>query len=259
MKLSSLLLKAAVICGLTTTAIATVPSAIAQVGMSPLFIESEASRGRAQGVLTLINSSDESMRVRLYAEPFTFNQDGFVSLPADEKDLSPYLQFSPREVVIPARSDQRVRLLGTFPPGLADGEYKAVVFAEELEPSSTDSNGVAIKARVGTTVYMRQGQLSAELTNINAIPSEQSIDLIVENMGLATARPQVKWTLHRDGEEIAEGEEVAHTVVAKSSRKVPLPLSEALPTGSYTLSGKLIWTTLEEDYSQPFELPVVVP
>lgn len=259
MSLYSLLLKAAFLCGVTTTAITAAVPVKAQVGMSPLFVESEAVRGRAQGVLTLINSTDRPMRIRMYAEPFAFDREGFVSLPVDEADLSPYLQFSPREVVVEAKSDQRVRLLGTFPPSLADGEYRAVVFAEELTDSSAVDNGLAVKARVGTTVYMRQGELSAELSSLDVMHNGQSLDLIVGNQGLATARPRVEWTLLRDGEEVAKGEEGAHTVMAQGDRKIALSLPKILPTGNYTLSGKLAWTTLTEDYFQPFELPVMVP
>ena len=258
MKLFSLLLRAAAIGGLMSSFTIALP-ATAQVGMSPLFMESQAQRGRAQDVLTLINSTDRPMRMRVYSEPFTFNRDGFASLPSDENDLSPYLQFSPREIVVAPNSEQRVRLLGMFPPNLPAGEYRAAVFAEELVDSTNATSNVAIKARVGTTVYMRQGELSAELSGSSAKYSGDALDVIVENRGLATARPRVAWTLVKDGVEVASGERTAHTVIAKSDRKISLALPEALSAGSYTLTGKLDWTMLGERYSHPFELPVLVP
>ena len=259
MNLSSIFIKAAIAGSLAANFIGISP-AIAQVGISPLAIESEAVKGRAQGVLTVINSSDQPKRVRIYSEPFTFNQNGFVSLSSDPSDLSPYLQFSPREVVINAESEQRIRLLGTFPPDFPAGEYRAIIFAEELrDSSSAEANVANVSARVGTTVYMRQGDLSADLSGISVTPDGSALNLLVQNSGQATARPMVRWTLLQAGVEIAKGEEASHTVVTNSDRNIPLTLPEALPAGSYTVSGELVWATLEEPYSASFELPVLIP
>lgn len=162
--------------------------ATAQVRLAPLFLEEQVERGRARGVITLTNITEQPIRVRLYAEPFTYRREGFVSLADSPADLSPYLQFSPREVEIAPGREQRIRLLGTFPPSLADGEYRAVVFAEELVPQSGSNRSVALRARVGSTVYMRQGALSADISGQSAqvIAEDQSVDLIVANRGQAT-------------------------------------------------------------------------
>ena len=265
MKFFSLLFKSTLLVGgITVSLLAALPAA-AQVGMSPLFLEIEAVRGRSQGVVTLINSSDEPIRARVYSEPFTYEQNGFVSLQEDADDLSPYLQFSPREVVIAPKSTQRVRLLGLFPPSLQEGEYRAAIFAESLFDGSTEESSAVINARIGTTVYMRQGELSAALSmdpsGLSVTSDRQSIELIITNQGQATARPQVAWMLvgNADGAEIASGKEDMRTVVAEGDRKFPIALPDILPTGSYTLSGELVWTTLEDSYSQPFELPLMVP
>ena len=256
--LSSLFIKTAFLSGLATSLTVSLP-ALAQVGMSPLFIEAEAVRGRAQGVVTLINSTDRPIRARVYSEPFTFEKDGFTSLIEDADDLAPYLQFSPREVVIAPQSEQRVRLLGQFPPSLPAGEYRAAIFAEELLDSANLESSVAIKARVGTTVYMRQGRLSPDLSGLSAVVEGQSIELLVANQGQATARPSVQWTLLQDGVEIASGEEGVHTVVAEGDRNFSLPLPTALPAGNYSLTGEFVWMTLDAGYTEAFELPVLVP
>lgn len=258
MNLSSLLVRAAFFAGLTTNLTVSLP-AVAQVGMSPLFIEAEATRGRSQGVVTLINSTDRPIRARVYSEPFTFEKDGFTSLIEDADDLAPYLQFSPREVVIEPNSEQRVRLLGQFPPSLPAGEYRAAVFAEELLDSESLESNIAINARVGTTVYMRQGELSAELSALEASIGEKSIELSVANKGDATARPSVNWTLLQNGVEVASGQESVRTIVAEGDRNFSLPLPTALPSGSYTLAGEFTWITLETGYTEAFELPVLVP
>jgi hypothetical protein len=243
----------------------------AQLGLSPLVLEEQAQRGRSQGVITLLNSTDHPVRARVYSEPFTYDQNGFVSLtsaPASAPaDLSPYLQFSPREVVIPAGAEQRVRVLSLFPSDLPEGEYRAVLFAEELAertPGNTpDNNAVAaIKVRIGATVYVHQGELSAELSGQSAAlaSDRQMLELVVSNQGQATARSRVSWQLSQNGgSEIAAGVMDEQTVIAGGDRLFSLPLSDALPSGSYSLQGEIHWVTLGEAHSRPFTLPVMVP
>lgn len=241
--------------------------AFAQLGLSPLVLEEQAQRGRSQGVITLLNSTDRPIRARVYSEPFTYGQNGFVSLTSAPADLSPYLQFSPREVVIPAGAEQRVRVLSLFPSGLPEGEYRAVLFAEELTEVTADNTlgndaVAAIKVRIGATVYVHQGDLSADLSGQSAAlaSDRQTLELVVSNQGQATARSRVNWQLlQNDGSEMAAGETDEQTVIAGGDRLFSLPLSDALPSGSYSLQGEIHWVTLGEAHTRPFTLPVMVP
>ena len=254
------LLSTAVLGGFLSSLMLGLP-AVAQLGVSPVFLEAQAERGRAQGVITFRNSTDSPIRARVYSEPFTYHQDGFATLSESPEDLSPYLQLSPREAVIAPGGTQRVRLLGLFPPSLPAGEYRAVIFAEELADSTQPAGNVMIRARIGTTVYMRQGELSAELLGVDAMPRDQAIDLLVENQGTATARAEVRWQLDHEGSAMAivSGEVEPYTIVAQKDRRIGIALPDTLPSGRYTLRGELLWTTLGEYSTQPFELPVLIP
>ena len=53
--------------------------AIAQVGASPIVIESQAVRGRSESVININNASDEPIRVRIFAAPFTYKREGSIS------------------------------------------------------------------------------------------------------------------------------------------------------------------------------------
>lgn len=246
---------------LAASFVAALPAS-AQLGVSPLFLEEQVVRGRGQGVITFTNNTNKSIRARVYAEPFAYERNGFVSVSEDATDLSPYLQFSPRESVIEPGTQQQVRLLGLFPPSLPDGEYRTVVFAEELTERSQEGSNVAIKARIGTTVYMRQGELSANIVGLAAAPAQENnqvLELLVNNKGAATARTNVRWKLQQDSGEIASGEVEGYTVMAGGDRAISLPLPSALPSGRYTLTGDLHWVTLGKGLSEPFELSVLVP
>ncbi len=231
------------------------PIALAQVGVSPLVIQVQAQRGKAQGIIKVKNTTNKPSRVRIYTEPFTYKREqGFQILEQSERDLAPYLRFSPREMTIPPESERRVRLFAQFPPSLPDGEYRTVVFAESLtEARDAQQNLVGIVARIGTTVYVRKGDLQPNLEVENAVydHKEYQINLLVTNSGQASALPQLTWKISQNGKLIAEGETPETTIITEGDRflqilptiedekGVPQPLR--LKPGNYELSGELIW------------------
>ncbi len=231
------------------------PIALAQIGASPLVIQVQAQRGKAQGIISVRNTTNEPTRVRIYTEPFTYEREqGFQILEQSEQNLAPYLRFSPREMTIPPQSERRVRLLTQFPPSLPDGEYRAVVFAESLtESRDAQQNLVGIVARIGTTVYVRKGDLQPNLAveNIFYDQKEQKIKVLVSNSGQASALPELTWKITQNGKLVAEGETPETTVIREGERVlqisptiedengVPKPLP--LKSGNYQLSGELIW------------------
>ncbi|PAX45757.1 P pilus assembly protein, chaperone PapD, partial [Brunnivagina elsteri CCALA 953] len=88
--------------GLLSTVILWAGTAQAQVSLSPMIIEAQSSRGQAKGIINITNNSDETFRARVYAESFTYDKEkGFQTIPSSPNDLKPYLQFSPRELVVP--------------------------------------------------------------------------------------------------------------------------------------------------------------
>lgn len=231
------------------------PIALAQVGASPLVIQVQAQRGKAQGIIKVKNTTNKPSRVRIYTEPFTYEREqGFQILEQSEQDLSPYLRFSPREMTIPPQSERRVRLLTQFPPSLPDGEYRTVVFAESLtEARDAQQNLVGIITRVGTTVYVRKGDLQPNLAveKVFYDQKEQKIKVLVSNSGQASALPELTWKITQNGKLVAEGETPETTVIRQGERVlqisptiedengVPQPLP--LKSGNYKLSGELIW------------------
>jgi P pilus assembly chaperone PapD len=238
------------------------PVAVAQVGLSPLVIEADAERGRAQGVLRVSNTSGEPLRVRVYAEPFTYERDtGFTTLENSSEDLTPYLQFSPRELVIAPQSERRVRLITLFPPSLPEGEYRAVIFTEPLEAQASGQTNVSIVTRVGSTMYVRQGDVDASLMADSAQwnSEQQRVDLLVVNAGTASARPKATWKIQQAGETVATGETNVASVVAGRDRNLQLALDNPLSPGTYNISGELLWRQENQAHTQSFSLSLIVP
>lgn len=236
----------------------------AQVGVSPLVIEKQAQRGQAQGTLTIRNPSDQPSRARIYTEAFTYDRaTGFKVLSESEQDLSPYLRFSPREMMIPPNESRRVRFIAQLPPDIAEGEYRTVMFTETLiEATDSQQNAVGIQARIGATVYVRVGDVAPALQVEEARYNrqDQEIELLASNSGQASARVKVDWTLTQNGETLAEGQTPETSVIAQRDRFLALTLPEAiaetLSPGTYQLAGKLIWGSDNNPNLQSFQVEV---
>ncbi len=237
----------------------------AQVGVSPLVIQSKARRGQAQGMITIKNTGNTSKRVRLYAQPFTYSRDtGFQTLKSSPNDLTPYLQFSPRELTIPPRTQRRVRLYTRMPPNLPEQELRAVVFNETLKRvKDSNGNNVALKTRIGVTVFVANGNTAPELKVDKASfnHKRKQIQLLVRNKGNETVKPKISWKLSRGKTAIHTGETKENFVVSKSDRNLLLdfPTKKRLASGVYQLSGNLEWKEGKDIEKLPFKLNVTIP
>jgi len=248
-------------------------AARANISISPLVVETQVNRGQATGSITVSNLTSEEFRARVYSAPFTYNaEEGFQILDSSPQDLSPYLQFSPRELQIPGTEQRRIRFIARFPPSLPDGEYRAILFTENLKATiqeETDSTGdiifrTTIVPRIGVAVYVRKGNISHELTLDSARynPESKTLDLLAINTGKASVILQPEWTLKKDGREINRGRNESITVIAEGSRYIPIDYSadreQTLEPGDYELSGQLGWGvnfSNKIDFSVDFTVP----
>lgn len=242
--------------------------AIAQVSISPLVIEVEAKRGQAQGIINVGNTTNEPFRARVYAEPFIYSRDdGFQSLKKGEgNDLTPYLQFSPTELNIPAGINRRIRFIVRLAPSLPEGEYRAVVFTENLKQGTNDSgNHIGLVTRIGVTIYVRKGDLSPNLAVEGASwnSKHKQIQLLVNNTGDASVRPKVNWTLKQQETVVTTGNLNPTGIIARSQRnfllRYPNDHKSILTPGEYQLSGELIWEHGEEQSTKTFSVPLTIP
>ncbi len=236
----------------------------AEVNVSPLVISTQAKQGTATGFITLVNTGNEEAKMNLYALPFTYNLKGFQTLESSPNDLSPYLIFSPTEVVLAPKQTRRVRLLVRLLPSMTLGEYRAVIFAEPFKAKQT--SGLSINTRIGVVVYVHQGESKEKL-----IVQETSYDikdkklyLLVNNTGNITLRSQVKWELKQEEKSLFQGNISAITIIAEGARNIPISINkdkkkDLIPAGKYQLTGELSWGDTANSTKVPFSLPVTIP
>jgi hypothetical protein len=253
----------------------------AQINVSPLLIEAQINKGQTQGVINIRNTSQEPIRARIYAEPFTYNRDtGFQLLPSIPNDLRSYLQFSPREVNIPPGGMRRVRLFVRLAPNLPDGEYRTMIFTEPLEgniieKSRNNSGNVAttiteVTTRIGSAFYVRKGKLTSNLVVDSSSWNHQTnrLGLLVRNTGTASIQANISWTLKQGQTVIHKGEAPATTILTGGERNIILPFDQqnqqqnqkniTIPPGTYQVVGKLNWG-IDNKNTLPFNVNVVIP
>lgn len=240
----------------------------AQVNISPMIIETQETRGQAQGVININNSGNETYRARIYTEPFTYDRDtGFKTVESSPNDLSPYLQFSPREVNIKPGESRRIRLLSRLAPNLPDGEYRTVVFTEELKelPPGTTGNQVLVKTRVGVTVYVRKGVATPkiEMGDASLHSKDNQVQLLVRNTGKASISPKASWTIKQGEKVIKTHSEDLSTVLAGNERNLVLSFPDEkdpkLAPGEYQVTGELSWQENKDTKKMPFSVKLTVP
>lgn len=244
------------------------PPARAQVSIAPLIIETQTEQGQATGLFNVANSGNEPFRARLYAEPFTYNRDsGLETIKTNPHDLTPYLEFSPRELVVPPGTTRRVRMIARFPANIQPGEYRAVIFTEKLQDSTEapkEGFRFNIISRIGTVVYVRHGEVGGKLgvdsASLNA--QKNQIQLLIRNTGTASVRPKVVWSLKRGETTVKTGETDNTTVIAEGDRNILLSYpgadQPALVAGEYQLSGELVWNEIKGSKNETMRLPFTV-
>ncbi|PPT05298.1 hypothetical protein CKA32_000630 [Geitlerinema sp. FC II] len=234
--------------------------AVAQFNLQPLSIEATATRGQAQGVVSITNVTEEPFRGRVYAEPFTYSAEGFQLLSESPMDLTPYLVFAPREFVIEPGQTRQVRTVARLLPSLPEGEYRAILFVENLDEVTSETGGstVGIRPRLGATFFVRYGDLEAEIAVGGARfdAENQQFVLNVTNSGTASAKVRTTWQLESEGAQVSEGYVGVYTVVPGNERNIEIRLpEEATPLAAdlYELSGELTW---DDNESLSFEMEV---
>ncbi|MGB3636889.1 MAG: P pilus assembly protein, chaperone PapD, partial [Rivularia sp. (in: cyanobacteria)] len=153
--------------------------------------------------------------------------------------------------------------ISRFLPSSAKGEYRAVIFTEDLQEIKTQNGQqtIGVTPRLGVTVYVRHGDVAPNLKVESASynPKTKKISLQVKNSGNATARPKINWNLQNSGENVADGKENAYTVIAEGERNIQIDLSakeKEIAAGNYKLAGELTWREGDKDKALPFNVDV---
>jgi P pilus assembly chaperone PapD len=236
-----------------------------QYNVAPMVTISTAKSGQAKGSINVTNSGKEPLRMRVYAEDFTYDRkQGFTSTGNHAKSAVPYLQFSPRELVIPPGVTRNVRVGTTLLPSLPDGEYRAVLFVEDLKERDVKANAgnaVIINTRIASVFYVSKGTTSADVQVNTAVwdNTAKKLNIVLSNKGKKTDYPNINWQISKDGQQVAKDRVLGVLVQSENERELPLKIGDkdlSLTSGNYTLSGEIF---TDKNKSTPFNVKVDIP
>ena len=247
--------------------------------LSPIYLKLESEQGQSKGVLQVGNTGAKPIRVRLYATAFTYDQNGMFQRhnsnlkknqsvnPASGYDLTPYLRYSPQEIVIPGNSSRRVRLISLLPPSLPEGEYRTAIFAETLQEKTGQGFTVGLNMSIGSALYVAKGEIKPEISIVDSSfdTNEHKIKILINNSGNATAKGNINWIL-KQGKNIITSGESGGSFLPNSQTNIILnrnaiknsnsPLN--LNPGNYQLEGEITWDEADQKKRSNFNFDLEV-
>lgn len=264
------------------------PQAIAlEVGVSPPKFEVKIDgKGRSQS-LRVMNLSSEPVEMQAYVKSWTLNeQNKLQEAQSSEQTLDQWIVFTPARFTIPPRSSQNLRFAIRPKVKPKDGEHRAVIYLEEIPPSSKqNAQGVTTIGRLGVVVYAFAGDIKRasvlNSVNVNAKPNSTNAIFDISSTGNASVRMKGQYTVWRAGNypgakatqpisdvgkadaklpaNVLEAGELRTTPVLPGTRRqLVMPIKQKLPPGNYILDINGDLNGVAIDKGIPFTVPANV-
>lgn len=121
----------------------------------------------ASSAVTVSNTGNEAIRLKAYMANWTLDNGGglIVSDDPNPNALAQHVRFNPKEFELGAKQSQVIRVAAMLPKDVPDGEYRGMLFFEDLKTASQRIQlqkgygaSVQIKQRLGIAVYAYKGQ-----------------------------------------------------------------------------------------------------
>jgi hypothetical protein len=260
----------AILSGLAITGFSTILSAPVRaqsisIGVSPMVTIGQTKGAQARASFSVTNNGQLPIRTRIYAQDFDYDPEkGYVKIPSHPNSANPYLQFSPKELVIPPGVTREVRLNVTIPPSKPDGEYRVAVFTEDLtERKIVDPKNkyiTIIRPQIGSIFFISKGTVTPQLSAISVGWNSETKKprLLLKNQGQGSAYANVDWKLKQGNTEITSHQIRGIVLQAGRDRATDLNIAPEtkLTPGNYTLVGEI---DNKDGKTIPFSLSVTVP
>jgi len=166
--------------------------AFASISVAPMRLEIDANKFKGNYLSTSINVTGDlrkPMRFRVTAGYFKLNEkNDLMVLPSDPNDpydISKKIKYVPSEFTVLPGKSQRVRLNILNLKKLADGESRAILFIEDVDPKEfavdTGRAGygaqLIVKTRLGVPIYIDKGKVSkvGEIEYFKVVKSSEGL------------------------------------------------------------------------------------
>lgn len=243
------------ILGLFTALMIMGQAAYASLAVSPMRLEINANKIRGNYLTTSINVTGDKtkpMRFKVSTGYFTLNKNGELNIieesTNDPHDISKKVKFVPSEFNVMPGKSQRVRINIVNLNQLADGENRAILFIEDVDPKEfavdTGRPGIGaqliVKTRLGVPIYLDKGKFSkiGEIEYFNVVNQKDGLytEMKINSKGNSKIRYEAKVQIIQGkkliDEYLLKGHPVAHGNSFVSKDKIK---TDKLAPGDYTI------------------------
>ena len=157
------------ILGLLIAMMITIP-VYANITVSPTKLEINANKIKSNYATMAIDvrgSNQKAVRYRAYTEYFEIDENAQMKKPDGKNNphnITSKVRFVPSEFTIPPGQSQKLRVNIANVKSLPDGESRAVIYLENIEPKEVNvpnemgiSAKLVIKTRVAVPIYVDKG------------------------------------------------------------------------------------------------------
>lgn len=227
----------------------------ASIAVSPTKIEINANKIKTNYITTAIEISGDSktpMRFKAYPGFFTINENGemvIIDKSNDIHDLSKKIRFVPSEFNVTQGKSQKLRINIANLNQLPDGENRAVLYIEDVNPKEynletrNDKIGaqLIVKTRIGVPIYIDKGKFTknAEIEYLNIVKGKDGLytDMKIVSTGNSKVRYTGKIQII-EGKKLIDDYSITGKVVGQNNyyiAKDKIKTDKITKAGEYTL------------------------
>ena len=181
--------------------------AYASITVTPTRIELNANKVKSNYATTAIEVRgvpDRAIRYRAYTDYFEIDENAKMKNPDGKNNphnIASKLRFVPSEFTVPAGRTQKVRVNIANIKSLPDGESRAVIYLEDVEPKEMNvpnemgiSAKLVIKTRVAVPVYVDKGNFvkKADVESFEIV--KQKDGLYTKMKVVSTGNSRIRYT-----------------------------------------------------------------
>lgn len=227
--------------------------AYASVAVSPTRVEINANKIRNNYVTAAVEVRGEAsrpVRFRAYPGYFTISDKGEMLIEeskGDIHDISKKVRFVPSEFTVPPGKSQKLRINVANIASLPDGESRAILFLEDIQPKEIDvpnPTGIGaqliLKTRVGIPIYVDKGKFvkKAEIESLNIV--KESDGLYTEMKVLSSGNSKIRYSARVQiikGKKLIDEYNVSGNVVGSENSLV---VKDKITTGKIKEAGDYV-------------------
>ncbi|MBF2065336.1 MAG: molecular chaperone [Calothrix sp. C42_A2020_038] len=243
-----------------------------------LDMNSKKSRSNS---IKITNLSDKPAEIKAYVRNWVMDEKNQLQdAPSSEQSLDQSIVFTPSRFTIPPRSTQTVRFAIRPKVKPTGGEYRAVIYLEEIAPSNASPEMLQTLGRVGVVIYGYAGEVK-RIGTVNSVNVDTKSEVIkaifdVSSQGNAHIRMNGQYSIWRAAN--YPGAKATQLITVNSKNKLPanvlevgrielppvlpsnrrqliLPFTKKLPPGNYVLDINGDLSGMPVDKGIPFTVP----